>query len=99
MAETLAEALASLFGVEDFEIAAAAAAATGEEPATSPVVSGEVPSELAQQVYDLARQADEHYAAAQEALRAGDWATYGAELDAMEQVLKELVEITGPVDE
>ena len=97
MAETLAGALADLFEVGDFEVAAAAA--RGEELPTSPVVSSEVPSELAQQVYDLARQADEHYIAAQEALRAGDWATYGAELDAMEQVLEELVEITGPLDE
>ncbi len=97
MAETLAEALAKLFGVEDIEVAAAAP--TEEEPATSPVVTGEVPSELTQQVYDLARQADEHYTAAQEALRAGDWATYGSELDAMEQVLKQLVEITGPLTE
>ena len=69
------------------------------EPAAGPVVIDEISSELAQQVYDLARQADEHYAAAQEALRAGDWATYGAELDAMEEVLKQLVEITGPVTE
>ncbi len=95
MAETLAEALASLFGVEDIEVATAAA--TEEEPVTRPVVADEVPSELAQQVYELARQADEHYTAAQEALRAGDWATYGSELDAMEQVLKQLVEITGPL--
>jgi len=97
MAETLAGALAKLFGVEDIDVAAAAV--NEEGPVTGPSVADEVPSELAQQVYDLARQADEHYAAAQEALRAGDWATYGTELDAMEQVLKELVEITGPVDE
>jgi uncharacterized membrane protein (UPF0182 family) len=93
MAETLAGALADLFGVEDIGIAAAKEA----EPANAPVVAGEVPSDLARQVYDLALKADEHYTAAQEALRAGDWATYGAELDAMEHVLKQLVDITGPI--
>jgi uncharacterized membrane protein (UPF0182 family) len=95
MAETLAEALAKLFGVEETDIAAA----KEEKPAAGPVVTDEVSSELAQQVYDLALQADEHYIAAQEALRAGDWATYGAELDAMEQILRQLVEITGPLPE
>jgi uncharacterized membrane protein (UPF0182 family) len=95
MAETLAEALAKLFGVEEIDVAAA----KEETPAVSPVVTDEASSELGQQVYDLARQADEHYTIAQEALRAGDWETYGAELDAMERVLKQLVEITGPVEE
>ena len=93
MAETLAEALAQLFGVESVDVASAKV----EEPVSGPVVAGEVPSELTQQVYDLALQADQHYTAAQEALQAGDWAAYGAELDAMEQVLKQLVDITGPV--
>ncbi|GAB4540998.1 MAG: UPF0182 family protein [Anaerolineae bacterium] len=95
MAETLNGALAKLFGVEDIEVAVA----KGEGTISAPAVAGEVSSDLAQQVYDLARQADEHYTAAQEALRAGDWATYGAELEAMEQVLKELVEVTGSLVE
>lgn len=95
MTETLAGALAQLFGVEDVGIAAA----KEEASVSAPLVAGEVPSDLAEQVYDLARQADEHYTAAQEALRAGDWAAYGAELDAMEQLLKELVVITGPPGE
>jgi hypothetical protein len=92
MAETLAEGLVSLFGTE----AAGVAEVQEASPAAEPADAGEVPADLAQQVYDLARQADEHYTAAQEALRTGDWATYGAELDAMEQALKQLVEITGP---
>jgi uncharacterized membrane protein (UPF0182 family) len=95
MAETLSEALAKLFGVEEID----AAAAKEETPGVGPVATDELSFELTQQVYDLARQADEHYTAAQEALQAGDWATYGVELDAMEQVLKQLVDITGPVGE
>ena len=93
MAETLHEGLVRLFGAEAGGIATAGEAA----PEAGPVVTGELPSDLAQQVYDLARQAEAHYTAAQEALRTGDWATYGAELDAMEEILKQLVEITGPL--
>ena len=92
MTNTLSEGLVSLFGPE----AVGVAAAGGQEPIPNPPASGELSTQQSQQVYDLARQAEEHYTAAQEALRAGDWATYGAELDAMEQALQQLVEITGP---
>jgi uncharacterized membrane protein (UPF0182 family) len=92
MAETLADGLVRLFGTE----ATGVSVAEEEKPTPEPAATGETPPDLTQQVYDLARQADEHYTAAQEALSTGDWATYGAELDAMEQALKQLVEITGP---
>ena len=59
--------------------------------------TSQLPPAVAQQVYDLARQADQHYTAAQAALRAGDWATYGKEQQAMEDAVKKLVEITGPL--
>jgi uncharacterized membrane protein (UPF0182 family) len=97
MAETLAEGLVRLFPQLDLGLGAEAVdmpTSEGETPQPGPVVSGELPSDLGQQVYDLARQADEHYMAAQEALRAGDWATYGSELDAVERTLRQLVEIT-----
>ncbi len=93
MAESLTDGLVKLFGAG----ASGIGAAEGEAPEAGPVITGELPPDLAQQVYDLARQAEEHYTAAQEALRAGDWATYGSELDAMEKVLKQMVEITGPL--
>jgi uncharacterized membrane protein (UPF0182 family) len=92
MANTLSEGLVNLFGPE----AAGVAAAGGGEPSATPPPGGELAPQQSQQVYDLARQAEEHYAAAQEALRAGDWATYGSELDAMQQALQQLVAITGP---
>ncbi len=92
MADSLTDGLVRLFGAEAGGIAAADEAA----PEAGAAIAGELPSNLTQQVYDLARQADEHYSAAQEALRAGDWATYGAELDAMEKVLQQLLEITKP---
>jgi uncharacterized membrane protein (UPF0182 family) len=99
MAETLAEGLVRLFPEGELQIAAetiGVSASERETPASDLVVTDEPLSDLAQQVYDLAREADEHYMAAQEALGAGDWATYGAELDAMERVLKQLVDIAGP---
>jgi uncharacterized membrane protein (UPF0182 family) len=99
MAETLADGLVRLFPEGELEMVAetiGVSASKEEPPASDVLVTDELPSDLAQQVYDLARQADEHYMAAQEALRAGDWATYGTELDAMERVLKQLVDIAGP---
>lgn len=46
-------------------------------------------------VAELAEAASTHYETAQEALRAGDWATYGEELKKLEAVLDELVRLTG----
>ena len=45
---------------------------------------------------DLARQAEEHYATAQAALQKGDWATYGSEMRLVEQIIRQLVEVTAP---
>ena len=42
----------------------------------------------------LARSAQTHYAAAQDALRAGDWARYGEELRALEADLRRLVDLS-----
>jgi uncharacterized membrane protein (UPF0182 family) len=98
MAETLADALVKLFPAQDLGLAAGGTAENGKAGAeATPSVAGELAPGLAQQVYDLARQADQHYTAAQNALRAGDWAAYGAELESMQQALKKLVEITGPL--
>jgi uncharacterized membrane protein (UPF0182 family) len=102
MADTLADGLVRLFPEGGLRVESGTTGVVtgeGEGGTTGPVITGEPPSDLTQQVYDLARQADEHYTAAQDALQAGDWATYGAELDAMEQVLRQLVEITGPLAE
>ncbi|HYM68309.1 MAG TPA: hypothetical protein VEZ44_01830 [bacterium] len=40
-------------------------------------------------------QANVHYARAQEALRAGDYPTYGREIGALGRVLDELRQVTG----
>jgi uncharacterized membrane protein (UPF0182 family) len=96
MSETLSEGLISLFGAG----ASGAAAGGGQAQPTAPgpgATTSQLPPAAAQQVYNLARQADQHYTAAQAALRAGDWATYGKEQQAMEDAIKKLVEITGPL--
>lgn len=43
---------------------------------------------------EVARSAEEHYRRAQECLQRGDWACYGAELEALEQDLEELVRLS-----
>ncbi len=91
MSETLAEGLVSLFG----KGAASAVDVEAERPVGGTGDVGILTGEVPQRIYELAQQAEEHYTAAQAALQNGDWATYGAELDAMEVVLQELVEIAG----
>jgi uncharacterized membrane protein (UPF0182 family) len=56
--------------------------------AVEPEVGGEVDA------HELAQSALEHYQEAQERLQQGDWAGYGAELEAMRRDLENLVEAT-----
>ena len=46
-------------------------------------------------VEELISSANAHFEAAQAAQRSGDWATYGAELEALENDLNRLLELTG----
>ncbi len=68
---------------------AALAAVLGEAPPTPPE-DGLAPTDIA----SLVQSAEEHYARAQEYLQAGDWAGYGAELEALESDLRRLAELT-----
>jgi len=80
MEETLAEGLARVMG------------AAPEEEAVSPEA---VLPPLEGDIAELVLQADEHYWAAQECLRLGDWTCYGEEMEALEQALEALVTATG----
>jgi uncharacterized membrane protein (UPF0182 family) len=74
---------------------------------TTPVVRTPVPTQTpgptstprptitAGSVSDLARQADEAYQRAQQALRNGDFATYGTEIARVEQLIQEIVRLSG----
>jgi uncharacterized membrane protein (UPF0182 family) len=46
-------------------------------------------------VEELISSANAHFEAAQAAQQNGDWATYGAELEALENDLARLIELTG----
>ncbi|MGC8873808.1 MAG: UPF0182 family protein, partial [Chloroflexia bacterium] len=58
------------------------------------VLTGGTPPPQARAWEDLARSAAEHYRAAQECLRSGDWSCYGQEMGLLEQDLTELVRLT-----
>ncbi len=94
MDTTLDGALAALLDAAPIEIVVD----EGIEP-----VSEEVPStgvdtpaiEIDATVEELIQSANAHYEAAEAAQRAGDWTTYGEELEALQQQLEQLMELTG----
>ncbi|MGH2542929.1 MAG: hypothetical protein ACRDIB_09035, partial [Ardenticatenaceae bacterium] len=45
-------------------------------------------------VEELVISANRHFAAAEEAQRAGDWATYGRELEALQRDLQRMLELS-----
>jgi len=81
MGETLEEGLAALFGGPT-PARATVAAADSTAATRSPAAAG--PSA------DMLRAAQQHYDRAIAAQRAGDWATYGREIDQLGAVLKQL---------
>ena len=100
MAENLGLALAELFGqsiLTDTKLAELATSGNGVPPAELPTVEqeeGDVDL-TASTLEELILQANNRYSQAQDALLSGDWATYGAELDALEKVLDRLLEVSG----
>lgn len=105
MAENLGLALVRLFGdsvVERAGLADLVTAAPGDgfADASSDAQSG---ASAPPGVIDLANAsieqlivaANDHYNAAQDYLRNGDWAGYGAEMDALQATLTQLVQLTG----
>ncbi len=99
MAENLGLALAELFGqsiLTDTKLAELAISGNGELPAELPTVEqeeGDVDL-TASTLEELILQANNRYSQAQDALLSGDWATYGAELDALEKILDRLLEVS-----
>jgi uncharacterized membrane protein (UPF0182 family) len=61
---------------------------TTEEPTAAPPATDATVEELIQ-------SANEHFEAAEAAQRSGDWTTYGRELEALQQDLERLMELTG----
>jgi hypothetical protein len=85
MANTLSEGLAQVLGPTPV------AQGPGQAPADGQQATEPLPADAG----ELARSAQSHYKAAQACLEAGDWACYGEELQALEEDLNALVEITG----
>ena len=98
MAETLDGALAVLLGgsggapaTSDVPVVAATDTTAALTLGTTPGAAGSVPDRMAL----LATQAREHYDRARAAQRSDDWATYGAEMRRLGEVLRQL-EATRP---
>jgi hypothetical protein len=98
-ASTLSDALSKL-------LAAQAGGGTTPSPAPGPSASpgpgasatpapSFTPGELPSDVEGLVAYANDHFNLAQAALRNGDFATYGAEMDKVQAALKRLSELTG----
>ena len=81
MEPTLGESIAAIFGDEAPPI----------EP--KPPVPAEPEEPVTADIANLIEEAQQHYDKAQQYLKAGDWAGYGKELDALKAVLDRLAEL------
>jgi uncharacterized membrane protein (UPF0182 family) len=82
MEPTLGESIAAIFSIE----------APPPEPVQPPAPT-EPETPVAADIANLIEEAQQHYNKAQEYLKAGDWANYGKELDALAAVLNRLAEL------
>ena len=87
MQPTLNDALAQLF-------TGLSSTATTSNPATSGGPTTPLSSATDPRVMALVKEANDHYAKAQEALQTADFATYGEEMESLQQVLTQLVQLT-----
>jgi len=84
METSLAESLAVIFGTAPPET----------PPGTPPVAPPPVTEPGTEtEINALISQAQQHYDRAEEYLRAGDWAGYGREMDALQEVLRQLTQL------
>jgi hypothetical protein len=60
-------------------------------PEATPPAEPEKP--VAADIADLIEEARQHYSQAQQNLKAGDWAGYGGEMEALQAVLDRLAEL------
>ena len=91
MAETLDGALSALLaGVGGAVVADSSAEAVAATRSDTTAAGGASTPAVAARGADLARQAREHYDRARAAQRADDWATYGAEMRRLGEVLRQL---------
>ena len=84
MEPTLKQCLVAIFGTETLPA----------EPVIEPPTPSEPEEVLSTEITSLINEAQQHYDNAQQYLRAGDWAGYGREMDALKVVLNQLAELT-----
>ncbi|MGB0386217.1 MAG: UPF0182 family protein [Ardenticatenaceae bacterium] len=99
MRETLSEALAALVDDDLPDNAVVTEQETGDttgtEGSANNTGSETTPAPPDATVEQLIISANGHFQAAEEAQRTGDWATYGRELQALEEELNRLMELSG----
>lgn len=100
MAETLDQALNQVFASAPAPAPASASAAQPAAPSPAPAVPAAGPSlqplpNVPGQITALAADANQHYARAQDAWKAGDFVAYGQELAAVQRDLQQLAQLSG----
>lgn len=90
MQPTLGEALVQLFTGFGTPTTSTAPTTPGTTTTSPPSTAAPNPAVAA-----LAKEANDHYNRAQDALKTADWATYGKEMQALQQVLNQLIQMTG----
>jgi uncharacterized membrane protein (UPF0182 family) len=94
MRTTLDEALAALMDAAPSQIVVETD--TAETPSTGVETPAPVEAiEVDASVEELIQSANAHFEAAEAAQRAGDWATYGQEIDALQRDLEQLMILSG----
>jgi len=88
MEATLGDALARVFG-------ASTAPVVTSPPSTAAQGTPTTGAPTSANVNALIKEANDHYTKAQDALKTGDWTTYGAEMKALQQSLDKLMQATG----
>ncbi len=83
MEPTLKESLTAIFGTE----------ALPTEPVVEPPAPARPEEPIAVDIASLIKEAQQHYNKALQYLKAGDWAGYGKEIDALEAILAQLAEL------
>ena len=83
MERTLTESLTAIFGV----------GVSPTEPEVAPPTPAEPEEPISADIASLIEEAQQHYDKSQQYLKAGDWANYGKELDALKVVLDQLAEL------
>jgi uncharacterized membrane protein (UPF0182 family) len=93
MEPTLRGSIAAIFGTEPPPAEVVPKPPAPPEPVPKPEVPAEPEAPVAADIADLIEEARQHYDRAQQNLKAGDWAGYGRELDALQAVLDRLAEL------